>query len=144
MKHAELAVAAVGEPADEMLDRVFFALADPVRRRILARLDEAPLLVSELAAPFDISLQAVSRHIHVLVEAGLVKQERTGRVSRCSLLAGPIFSAAVWINHYSKYWQEQFEMLVSMLETVDGRRSAGSRSVQPRRAKRRRGAKARS
>lgn len=146
MKHAKLAIAGVGEPGDEMLDRVFFALADPVRRRILARLDEAPSLVSELAAPFDISLQAVSRHIHVLVDAGLVRQERTGRISRCSLLAGPIFSAAVWINHYSKYWQEQFEILVSMLETVGGRRSAGSRSAKPRtrRAKRRRGAKARS
>src|SRR5262249_6584491 len=74
------------------------------------------LLVSELAAPFNISLQAVSRHIQVLVRAGLVQQERTGRISRCSLVAGPIFAVAVWINRYSKYWQEQFEMLAAMLE----------------------------
>src|SRR4030081_3132495 len=98
-------------PDETMLDRVFAALADPVRRAVLTRLDGADLLVSELAAPFDISLQAVSRHIQVLVRAGLVRQERTGRISRCSLVAGPIFAAAVWINRYSKYWQEQFDAL---------------------------------
>jgi len=61
-------------------------------------------------------LQAVSRHIQVLVRAGLVQQHRTGRISRCSLLAGPIFAVAVWINRYSKYWQEQFDLLAAMLE----------------------------
>src|SRR5262245_42464598 len=68
--------------------------------------------------PPDISLQAVSRHIQVLVRAGLVQQQRTGRISRCSLLAGPIFAVAVWINRYSKYWQEQFDMLAAMLGEV--------------------------
>ena len=79
---------------EALLDSVFFALSDPVRRAILLRLGEEVLLVSELAAPFDISLQAVSRHIQVLVRAGLVHQERSGRISRCSLDAGPIFAAA--------------------------------------------------
>src|SRR5437660_11763220 len=102
--------------AQDRLDRVFFALSDPVRRAILERLDGEALLVSELAAPFNISLQAVSRHIQVLVRAGLVQQHRTGRISRCSLLAGPIFAVAVWINRYSKYWQEQFDLLAAMLE----------------------------
>ena len=78
--------------AEARLDRVFAALADPVRRAILERLDGEELLVSELAAPFDISLQAVSKHIQVLVRAGLVRQERTGRVSRCSLVAIPMGS----------------------------------------------------
>lgn len=100
------------------LDRVFFALSDPVRRAILERLDGGPLLVSELAAPFAISLQAVSRHIHVLARAGLVEQERTGRISRCTLAAGPIFAAAVWINRYSKYWQAQFHLLAASLEQL--------------------------
>jgi DNA-binding transcriptional ArsR family regulator len=104
------------DPDEAVLDRVFFALSDPVRRAILERLDGEALLVSELAAPFDISLQAVSRHIQVLVRAGLVQQHRTGRISRCSLLAGPIFAVAVWINRYSKYWQEQFDLLAAMLE----------------------------
>jgi DNA-binding transcriptional ArsR family regulator len=101
------------------IDRVFFALSDPVRRKILEQLGEESKLVSELAAPFDISLQAVSRHIQMLVRAGLVKQERTGRVSRCSLVAGPIFAVAVWINRYSKYWQEQFDMLAAALEEIE-------------------------
>jgi DNA-binding transcriptional ArsR family regulator len=100
------------------LDGVFSALADPVRREILARLDGADFLVSELAAPFDISLQAVSRHIQVLVRAGLVKQERTGRISRCRLDAGPIFEAALWLNRYSKYWQSQFDTLAVWLGAI--------------------------
>jgi DNA-binding transcriptional ArsR family regulator len=110
-------------PEAELLDRVFFALSDPVRRAILERLGEEALLVSELAAPFDISLQAVSRHIQVLVRAGLVRQERTGRISRCNLIAGPIFTAAVWLKRYSKYWQEQFELLAATLAEIESERS---------------------
>jgi DNA-binding transcriptional ArsR family regulator len=101
-----------------VLDRIFAALADPVRRAVLTRLDGNDLLVSELAVPFDISLQAVSRHIQVLVRAGLVKQERTGRISRCRLEAGPIFEAALWLNRYSKYWQAQFETLAAWLDHI--------------------------
>jgi DNA-binding transcriptional ArsR family regulator len=102
----------------ERLDRVFFALSDPVRRTILERLDREPLLVSELAAPFSISLQAVSRHIQVLARAGLVRQQRSGRISRCSLDSGPIFVAALWLNRYSKYWQGQFDLLAMTLEDL--------------------------
>jgi DNA-binding transcriptional ArsR family regulator len=111
------------EARQALLDGVFFALSDPVRRAILERLDAEALLVSELAAPFDISLQAVSRHIHILVRAGLVRQERTGRISRCSLDAGPVFAAAVWINRYSKYWQDQFNVLAASLEAIEDKRS---------------------
>ncbi len=118
----------VADHAEEgFLDRVFFALSDPVRRAILERLGEEALLVSELAAPFDISLQAVSRHIQVLVRAGLVRQERTGRISRCSLVAGPIFAATVWMNRYSKYWQEQFDLLAAALTTTEPQRSVRRR-----------------
>jgi DNA-binding transcriptional ArsR family regulator len=113
------------------MDQVFFALSDPVRRRILEALDEEPKLVSELAAPFDISLQAVSRHIQVLVRAGLVDQERTGRISRCSLVAGPIFSVAVWINRYSKYWQEQFDMLAIALQEIDDAKPRKRKARKP-------------
>jgi DNA-binding transcriptional ArsR family regulator len=115
------------------MDRVFFALSDPVRRKILEQLGEEAKLVSELAAPFDISLQAVSRHIQVLVRAGLVKQERTGRVSRCSLVAGPIFAVAVWINRYSKYWQEQFDMLAAALEEIEENQTRKRAREQTRR-----------
>jgi DNA-binding transcriptional ArsR family regulator len=106
------------EPNAGALDLVFGALADPVRRAILSRLDGEALLVGELAAPFDISLQAVSRHIQVLVRAGLVSQERTGRISRCRLDTGPILEAALWLNRYSKYWQEQFETLAMWLDAT--------------------------
>jgi DNA-binding transcriptional ArsR family regulator len=103
---------------------VFFALADPLRRKILERLDGGAFLVSELAAPFDISLQGVSRHIQVLVRAGLVQQERSGRISKCSLEAGPLYEAAIWMNRFSKYWQQQFDLLAATLAEIDERRAA--------------------
>ena len=106
------------EEGEEALDRVFFALSDPVRRTILRRLDEGPALVSELAAPFDMSLQAVSRHIQVLVRAGLVAQERTGRIARCNLDAAPLYDAAVWLNHYTKYWQQSFDDLAAFVKAL--------------------------
>jgi DNA-binding transcriptional ArsR family regulator len=106
------------EADDETLDRVFGALADPVRRAILNRLDGQDLLVTELAEPFDISLQAVSRHIQVLVRAGLVTQERTGRISRCRLDTGPILAASLWLNRYSRYWQAQFDTLAMWLDSL--------------------------
>ena len=128
MATADTTLRLADDPATDesaLLDRVFFALSDPVRRTILERLGTETLLVSELAAPFAISLQAVSRHIQVLVRAGLVSQERTGRVSRCSLLAGSVVAAAVWINRYSKYWQEQFELLAGALRDIEQRQSGG-------------------
>jgi len=118
--------------AAQPLDRVFAALADPVRRAILSRLDGEELLVSELAEPFAISLQAVSRHIQVLAKAGLLKKERSGRVRRCRLDAGPIYTAAVWLNRYSKYWEDQFDTLALWLDRIE-RRKAGSKRRNMRR-----------
>ena len=122
-----------GETAGHRLDAVFFALSDPIRRRILERLDGQALLVSELAAPFDISLQAVSRHIQVLVRAGLIQQERSGRISRCSLDVGPLLDAAVWLNRYTKYWQTQFELLAATLADIDERRTPRRKRARVRR-----------
>jgi DNA-binding transcriptional ArsR family regulator len=127
----------------ETLDQVFSALADPVRRSILRRLDGEDLLVSELAQPFRISLQAVSRHIQVLVRAGLVSQQRTGRVSRCRLDAGPIYQAAVWVNRYSKYWQEQFNTLAVWLDVIERERSAAGKKNQSSKTLRARNRKSR-
>jgi DNA-binding transcriptional ArsR family regulator len=154
MMNVSTALHLVGDPlaspaaAENRLDVVFFALSDPLRRRILERLDGAGLLVSELAAPFEISLQAVSRHIQVLVRAGLVQQARTGRISRCSLDAGPLLDAAVWINRYSKYWQQQFDILGATLAQIDARaqektaaavsKPAGKRIARPKQRKERR------
>jgi DNA-binding transcriptional ArsR family regulator len=116
-------VAPLDEAEDEALDNVFAALADPVRRRILVMLDSGDTTVSELAAPFDISLQAVSRHIQVLVRAGLVTQQRSGRIATCRLDTGPIFAAAVWIARYSKYWQTQFDTLALWLDEIERSRA---------------------
>jgi DNA-binding transcriptional ArsR family regulator len=107
---------------DVRLDLVFQALSDPIRRQILERLDGQALLVSELASPFNISLQGVSRHIQVLVRAGLVQQQRSGRISRCSLDVGPLLGAAVWLNRYTKYWQAQFDLLAATLTQIEERR----------------------
>ena len=128
------------DDAQQALSLVFAALADPVRREILDRLDGQNLLVSEIAANFDISLQAVSRHIRVLVRAGLVKQERTGRISRCRLDAGPIYRAAVWLNRYSKYWQAQFDLLAAMMEEI-AEKQHRRRHRAPERKRRRRASK---
>jgi len=130
---AEFGTGASERSEDELLDAVFFALSDPIRRAILARLGEQALLVSQLAEPFAVSLQSVSRHIQVLVRAGLVQQERTGRISRCRLEVGPIYATAVWINRYSKYWQEQFGMLAAVLEELDEQ----ERQPAPKRKRRR-------
>ena len=113
----------LGLADDARLDLVFQALSDPIRRQILQRLDGQTLLVSELASPFKISLQGVSRHIQVLVRAGLVQQERSGRISRCSLDVGPLLDAAVWLNRYTKYWQAQFDLLAATLAQIDERRT---------------------
>ena len=126
--------------SEAKLDLVFAALSDLVRRRILEQLDGKELLVSELAEPFDISLQAVSKHIQVLVKAGLVNQERTGRVSRCRLDAGPIQTAAVWLNRYSKYWQNQFDTLATWLEEIEHNKrihAGGERAAKPKRKEKR-------
>jgi DNA-binding transcriptional ArsR family regulator len=112
-------LAALRQDEADPLDAVFFALSDPVRRAILDRLDAGPLLVSEIAGPFEISLQAVSRHIQVLVRAGRVTTARSGRISRCSLDAEPQAEAAAWLNRYAKYWQAQFETLAQHLIRIE-------------------------
>jgi len=126
----DTAASAAGD--DARLDLVFQALSDPIRRRILERLDGEALLVSQLATPFDIALQGVSRHIQVLVRAGLVQQERTGRISRCSLDVGPLLDAAVWLNRYTKYWQQQFDLLAATLAQIDERPRAETARARKR------------
>jgi DNA-binding transcriptional ArsR family regulator len=86
-------------------------------------------------------LQAISRHIQVLVRAGLVAQERTGRISRCRFDAGPIYDAAVWLNRYCKYWQAQFDLLAVSLEEIERENSTKAR--KPSRGKPKRSTSAR-
>jgi DNA-binding transcriptional ArsR family regulator len=98
--------------APESLDAVFSALADPTRREILARLaDDGDATVTELAEPFDMSLAAVSKHLGVLEEAGLLTRQKSGRVRNCRLVSEPLQPALRWIVEYGAFWEEQFDSL---------------------------------
>jgi DNA-binding transcriptional ArsR family regulator len=99
------------------LDRTFAALADPTRRALVMRLAERPdLSVSELAAPFDVSLPAIMKHLGVLAKAGLVAREKTGRVVACRLKAEPMRDAMEWLNRYEKFWSDRLNSLAAFLE----------------------------
>jgi DNA-binding transcriptional ArsR family regulator len=98
------------------LDSTFAALSDATRRGILARLASGEASVSELAAPYDMSLPAVSKHLRVLESAGLLTRSKEGRVQRCRLAAEPMRSAADWIEHYRRFWEAQFDSLHKFLE----------------------------
>jgi DNA-binding transcriptional ArsR family regulator len=98
------------------LDATFGALSDATRRGILARLASGESSVSELAAPYEMSLPAVSKHLRVLETAGLVVRHKDGRVHRCRLIAEPMKDAAEWIERYRLFWEEQFDALARYLE----------------------------
>jgi DNA-binding transcriptional ArsR family regulator len=102
--------------ADDRLDAVFGALGDRTRRALLARLAQAPARVTELAKPFAMSLPAVSRHIRVLEDAGLVIRAVDGRVHECSLDALPLKSAEGWLRNYRRFWQANLESLARYVE----------------------------
>jgi DNA-binding transcriptional ArsR family regulator len=141
MPRAQSAIAFIApQEASEAsrLDRVFFALADATRRDILRRLRQEPLQVSNIAEAYAVSMQAISRHIQVLVRAGLVRQERSGRISACSLDAGPLCEASVWVNDYSHYWQVQFDALKNWLEQDAVKRPPAKRGTSVKPAKKRR------
>ena len=101
------------------LDTTFAALADPTRRAILERLTGEDLPVTVLAAPFNVSLPAISKQLRVLERAGLLTQEKDGRVRRCRLQAGPLKPAIDWIEGYRQFWDQQLESLASYLEDLE-------------------------
>ncbi|MDN4987522.1 metalloregulator ArsR/SmtB family transcription factor [Bradyrhizobium arachidis] len=102
---------------DATLDRTFAALSDPTRRALLARLGEKDgLSVSELAAPFAISLPAIMKHLDVLTDAGLIVREKTGRTVSCRLSAHPMERAMNWLNRYAQFWSERFDRLADFVE----------------------------
>jgi DNA-binding transcriptional ArsR family regulator len=98
------------------LDSTFAALSDATRRGILARLASGEASVTALAAPYEMSLPAVSKHLRVLESAGLVSRRKDGRVQRCRLVAEPLQGAADWIEHYRRFWEAQFDSLARYLE----------------------------
>lgn len=107
------------ESKSEQLDAVFHALADPTRRAMLHSLAGAEHSVGALAAPFDISLAAASKHIKVLERAGLVKRTIRGRTHVCRLEAQPMHGGLEWIRHYEQFWSRRLDALDSILRAED-------------------------
>ena len=99
------------------LNSIFSALGDDTRRAILARLMEGEAPLSRLAEPFSMSQTAVTRHVRVLEEAGLVRVEKRGRVRHCSLTPVPFADAASWLESYRPFWEAQMENLARYLKT---------------------------
>jgi DNA-binding transcriptional ArsR family regulator len=98
------------------LDAVFSALSDPTRRAMLQRLSQGEVSVTELAKPFQISLPAVSKHLHVLESAGLLRREREGRFHILRLDPTPLISTVGWIEEYRPLWETQMNALSAYLE----------------------------
>jgi DNA-binding transcriptional ArsR family regulator len=98
------------------LDRTFAALADPTRRAILARLSDGHATVGELAEPFDMSLPAVSKHLKVLQQAGLIDRRRDGRNQICAVQAAPLQNADAWLARYRAFWEGNLDSLARFLE----------------------------
>jgi DNA-binding transcriptional ArsR family regulator len=118
---------------EQQLDLVFNALADPTRRAILARLTEGEANVAELAAPFSVSQPAISRHLKVLEQAGLISRHRraTARLSR--LEAEPMREAIAWLGDYERYWSESYERLDGLLARLQHQRDLDrARDRKPR------------
>jgi len=103
------------QPAPDPLSVTLSALADPTRRAILARLTEGEANVGELAAPFEISLPAVSRHLKVLEAAGLITRGRDAQWRPCRLEAAPLKDLAGWLEHYRRFWEGSFDKMDAYL-----------------------------
>jgi DNA-binding transcriptional ArsR family regulator len=113
---------------DERLSRVFAALADPTRRGIVARLAVDDATVNELAAPYDVSVQAVSKHIKVLEDAGLVSRSRDAQRRPCHLEAEVFDLMTKWIERYRREAEERYRRLDAVLQQMDESPEKGTRA----------------
>lgn len=95
----------------DQLNATFAALADPTRRSILARLAHGEATVTDLAAPFAVSLPAISKHLKVLERAGLIARSRTAQWRPCRLEARPLEDVSQWLDHYREFWEASFDRL---------------------------------
>jgi DNA-binding transcriptional ArsR family regulator len=109
------------ETQEDALSTTFAALADPTRRAILARLAQGEASVKDLAAPFDMSQPAISKHLRVLERAGLIEQGRQAQWRPRRLRAGPLRDISEWVNQYRRHWEESFERLDSYLRELNER-----------------------
>jgi DNA-binding transcriptional ArsR family regulator len=107
----------------ESLSVVFGALADPTRRAILARLTEGDANVAEIAAPFRVSQPAISRHLKVLEEAGLISRSRRATARLSHLEAEPLKGATDWLARYQQFWEESYERLDALLAAAQANKA---------------------
>jgi DNA-binding transcriptional ArsR family regulator len=109
----------------DSLSATFAALADPTRRAILARLAVGETSVTELAAPFRMSMPAVSKHLKVLEHAGLIARGREAQWRPCRLEAGPLRDVAQWVDHYRQFWEASFDRLDDYLKQLQKEQKHG-------------------
>src|SRR5689334_15580085 len=102
----------------DRLSRTFAALADPTRREILARLMQGEHSVTKLAEPHDMSLPAISKHLSVLERSGLIERGRDAQWRPCRLKAEPLKEAVDWLEHYRRFWEENFDRLDDYLQKL--------------------------
>ena len=119
----------------EDLSSIFAALADPTRRAILARLSEGEAPVKALAAPFDLSGPAITKHLNVLERAGLISLGREGQMRPCRLEPQALAPAADWIDQYRALWDERLDRLDAYLKTVTAQSTPKARGKTPRNPK---------
>ena len=110
-----MTTALMTRPDDGRLDDIFAALANSTRRAILTRLADGAATVSELAEPFDVSLPAISKHIKVLEEVGLIEQGRRAQYRPCTLNAAPLEKVARWTDQYRPIWEASFDRMDAYL-----------------------------
>lgn len=110
------------QAAPDHLSATFAALADPTRRAILARLSEGERSVKDLAAPFDISPPAVTKHLKVLERAGLITRTRHAQWRPCKLEAGPLKEVSDWVEKYRRHWEARFDRLDDYLRELQGKK----------------------
>lgn len=114
---------------EDPLSRTFAALADPTRRAILARLARGSANVGDLAKPFDMSFAAVSKHLRVLEDAGLVSRGRDAQYRPAMIDARPLATASAWIDDYRRFWNESFDALDEFLASTTHRRGDATASA---------------
>jgi len=109
------------------LDAVFAALADPTRRAILSRLAAGEASVNEIAAPFEMSQPAVSKHLRVLEQAGLIERDVDKQRRPARLKAEPMAAAVSWLEEFKQFWSSSFDQLDGLLQELKKRRDEGNR-----------------
>jgi DNA-binding transcriptional ArsR family regulator len=120
----------VNNDMSDQITSTFAALADPTRRAILARLALGETSVTEIAAPFEMSMPAISRHLKVLEKAGLISRGREAQWRPCKLKAEPLKQAADWLDEYRRFWEQSFDRLDEYLKALQTKekRDAGKKN----------------